>query len=60
MKLTKVISVQKRMDGRLFVLIPKVIVELLDIRPQTKLEIALTGKKLEIKKTPKVEREPQG
>jgi hypothetical protein len=52
MKLTKVISVQKRMDGRLFVLLPKVIVELLDIRPQTKLEIALTGKELRVRKVP--------
>jgi len=52
MGLSKTVSVQKRIDGRLFLLIPKVIVELLEIRPQSKLEIVLKGKELRVRKVP--------
>jgi len=56
MGLSKIVSVQKRIDGRLFILLPKVIVELFDIKPQSKLEITLKGKELKIKKVPEVGR----
>jgi len=59
MGLSKIVSVQKRIDGRLFILLPKVIVELLEIKPQSKLEVILTGKELKLKKIPEVITKPQ-